>query len=117
MRGLVLANLGPKALLGGAQPRPARAAIRELGRQLIAPPGTEALIVGRVRGGGLIEDLPGDLFVGAVRRDRRIGGDLRAINRDQPHLDQPRPCHSPSSCVNTSPSARSWRTRKRAIVA
>jgi hypothetical protein len=89
VRRLGLTNFGVQALLGGPQPRAARAALRELGRQLVATRIAESFVVGRVSGGRLFENLPGDLLVAAVRIARRVPGDLRAVDRDQPDANEP----------------------------
>lgn len=75
-------------LLGLPQPPAAIAADAQLDRQLIAACISEALVLGRVDLSGLVEDLARDLLVAACRVMGRVGGDLGALDRDDPKLDQ-----------------------------
>jgi hypothetical protein len=60
-------------------------------RQLIAARIPVELVLAPVCLTRLREDLSGDLLVAAVRVDRRVRRDLRAVDRDDANLDEPRP--------------------------
>jgi hypothetical protein len=84
--------LGLELFLAAPQARPAARAVRELGRQLItARASPELLVLLGVDVTGLGKD-PGHLIVdrliGPGLAERRVGGDLRAVQRDQPDSHQ-----------------------------
>jgi hypothetical protein len=81
-------TLGFERLLGLAQPGAAVALVAKAGRQLVAARVSQQLVLGSIDGGGLAEDLLGDLLIGARLAIRRAGGHLGAVERDHPELDQ-----------------------------
>ena len=76
-------------LLGFAQPTTPALGGRELLRQLIAAPLAVALVFCAIDGIGLGQNLRRDLLIAARRIPRRVGMDLRPVDRDHPDLDQP----------------------------
>jgi hypothetical protein len=83
--------LGLERLLCLAQPlAPIAAGAQPLGQLVTARLAIE-LVLGRVRSGGLGEDLRGDLLVIARRVMRRGRRDLGAVDGDNPDLHKPRP--------------------------
>jgi hypothetical protein len=74
---------------GAAQPPAATLGGRELGRQLIAACLAVELILGRVDGLGLLDDLARELLVVEVLVARRIRLHLRAVDGDHGDLGQP----------------------------
>jgi hypothetical protein len=81
--------LGLQALLGLAQPAAATLRSRELRRQLVAARVPVELVLGRVNGLGLLEDLARELLVVEVLVARRVGVQLRAVDGDHADLRKP----------------------------
>jgi hypothetical protein len=104
-------------LLGIAQPPPPPVLGRQLGRQLIAARLAIELVLRRIGGLGLLEDLAGDLLVVHRRIAARVGENLGPIDRDHPTLASPASAQSSSTAPNRPASATSWRTPNRASVA
>lgn len=77
-----------EAALGLPQPTAPPLHRRQPGRQLVAAPLAEALVLGPVDRVGLSEDLLGDPVVVEVLMLRGIRIHLRAINRQHRHTDQ-----------------------------
>ena len=76
--------------LGLAQPPPPALSRRQLGRQLVAAPPAEALVLRGVDSRRVLENLGRDLLVVARRVMRRVCVHLRAINGEHADIDQPR---------------------------
>jgi hypothetical protein len=93
-RGIFLALRRPlclERLLCLAQPlAPIARRAQPLGQLVTAGLAVE-LVLGGVDPALLLEDLPCDLLVAAVRVMGRSGGDLRAVDRDDPDPHEPRP--------------------------
>lgn len=77
--------------LGATQPTVAALARRKLGRQLITALVAVARVLLTVDLVGLTEDLPSDAIVITSGVLGGVGVHLRAVDRDHPNLDHPRP--------------------------
>jgi hypothetical protein len=80
--------LGVQRLLGLAEHLATITARAQPLGQLIAARLAEQLVLGGVDARGLLEDLPGDLLIGARRVMRGRRGDLRAVDRDDADVHQ-----------------------------
>ena len=81
--------LGLQALLDLAQPAATALGGRELRRQLVTARLAVELILGRVNGLGLLEDLARKLLVVEVLVARRVGLHLRPVDTDHADLREP----------------------------
>ena len=79
-----------ESALGLAQPPAPALRRRELGGQLVTARVSEALVLLGVDGVGLLENLARDLLVITCRLRRRVGMDLRAVDRDHANPHQAR---------------------------
>ena len=86
-----LLALAVQAFLGLAQRLASALAGAQVLGQLVAALASVELILATVDLGGLLEDLARDLPEVAVGVDRRVGRDLRAVDRHHPDRRQPRP--------------------------
>ena len=79
-----------KSLLGFGQRRPSTLTRAKALWQLITPTVAVTLVFLAVGSLGLIEDLRDDPLIAAVLIARRVGLDLRPVDRDHPNRHQPR---------------------------
>ena len=114
---LLLGSLCVEALLRLPQPGPPALAAGQVLGQLVAASLAVDLVLGGVDAAGLLEDLGGDLLVGADGAVAGRRGEFGAVDGDHADVDQAGLAQRPSTWPKRSPRASWWRTRKRAIVA